>query len=425
VWVAWLESLAEVHVNQKNWAEAAQCLTHIAALVSEYLNLFEPTSGLPQGCGAFQQVSRNVIEEASLQDLSPDEEGICETHTFTEPGLLKIMDLAIQYLKQAELYETANELYKLIIPIHEKNRNYDKLAKSHGDLKEIFAKIISSIQNQSRLLGSYYRIGFYGSVFEEMDGKEYIYKEPKITRLGEIQDRLKAVFAQKFKTEDKLKIITDSNAVNREKLDASLAYIQITSVAPYFEPWEMKDRVTYYDRNYNLNRFIFATPFTLTGKAHAESLKDQHKRKTILTVENQFPYLKKRLQVIKKQEINLTPIENSIETIEYRTDMLQSELRMVPPNGKTLQNVLQGSVLLQVHVGPKKICEDFLGHSNDYPTDQIQTLKHDMREFVKACDEAVTLNKTLIGTDLLQFHNELEQGLKELKGYVMKYLEDD
>lgn len=136
----------------------------------------------------------------------------------------------------------------------------------------------------------------------------------------------------------------------------------------------MKDRVTYYDRNYNLSnflryffslqldRFIFASPFTLTGKSHAESLRDQHKRKTILTVENQFPYVKKRLAIINKQEvfafkfiflpneqINLTPIENSIETIEMRCDQLLSEMRTNPPNTKTLQNVLQGSLLIRKH----------------------------------------------------------------------------
>jgi len=166
-----------------------------------------------------------------------------------------------------------------------------------------------------------------------MDGKEYIYKEPKITRLGEIQDRLKAVFAMKFKSEDKLKIITDSNTVNREKLDPSMCYIQITSVAPYIDD-ERNERVTYYDKNYNLNKFIFSTPFTLTGKAHAESLKDQYKRKTILTVENHFPYLKKRLLVARRDEIQLSPIENSIETIKSRTEVLQSELASVPPNGK-------------------------------------------------------------------------------------------
>lgn len=278
-------------------------------------------------------------------------------------------------------------------------------------------------QSQTRLLGSYYRIGFYGAEFEELDNKEYVYKEPKITRLGEIQDRLKAIFATKFKTDDKIKIITDSGAVDRAKLDPNFNYIQITSVTPYFEPWEMKDRVTYYDRNYNLNRFIFATPFTMTGKSHAESLRDQHKRKTILTVENQFPYVKKRLAITSKQEINLTPIENSIETIEMRCDQLLSEMRTNPPNTKTLQNVLQGSLLIQVHVGPRKICEEFLGsNASLFPVDQVDRLRQSLREFLKNCEDAVTLNKSIIGPDQVKFHTELEAGLKDLVGFVITYL---
>jgi len=268
-------------------------------------------------------------------------------------------------------------------------------------------------------------VGFYGSQVEELDGKEYIYKEPKITRLGEIQERLKTIFCEKFKcSEDKLRIITDSNTVDRAKLqiDTEICYIQITSLVPYFEQWEIKERVSYYERNVNINQFIFSTPFTLTGKSHAENLKDQHKRKTILTVENQFPYLKKRLLVAGKHEINLSPIENSIETIESRIDQFNSELRASPPNPKTLQNVLQGSVLTQVHVGPKKIAEDFLGNAKDYPTDKIDRLRQSLRELVKVCEEAVILDKTLIGPDQLTFHNELEQGMKEMKNFMSKFI---
>lgn len=46
------------------------------------------------------------------------------------------------------------------------------------------------MQNESRFLGSYYRVAFYGNPFEELNGQEFIYKEPKLTRLGEISDRL-------------------------------------------------------------------------------------------------------------------------------------------------------------------------------------------------------------------------------------------
>ena len=49
-------------------------------------------------------------------------------------------------------------------------------------------------------------------------------------------------------------------------------------------------------------RFMYATPFTLDGRAHGE-LPDQYKRKTILTTSNSFPYVKTRLQVIHREQV--------------------------------------------------------------------------------------------------------------------------
>jgi hypothetical protein len=40
------------------------------------------------------------------------------------------------------------------------------------------------------MLGRYYRVGFYGKKFEDLDGKEFIYKEPKLTHLYALKDRL-------------------------------------------------------------------------------------------------------------------------------------------------------------------------------------------------------------------------------------------
>lgn len=48
--------------------------------------------------------------------------------------------------------------------------------------------------------------------FEEEEGKEYIYKEPKLTGLSEISQRLMKLYADKFGI-DNVKIIQDSNKV--------------------------------------------------------------------------------------------------------------------------------------------------------------------------------------------------------------------
>lgn len=38
----------------------------------------------------------------------------------------------------------------------------------------------------------YYRVGYYGSKFEELDGKEFVYRLPGHTKLGHMQTQLKA-----------------------------------------------------------------------------------------------------------------------------------------------------------------------------------------------------------------------------------------
>ena len=49
-------------------------------------------------------------------------------------------------------------------------------------------------------------------------------------------------------------------------------------------------------------RFIFATPFTPDGNPRGE-LHEQFKRKTILTTQNHFPYVKTRIQVVDRKEV--------------------------------------------------------------------------------------------------------------------------
>ena len=39
-------------------------------------------------------------------------------------------------------------------------------------------------------------------------------------------------------------------------LDPEKAYIQITYVEPYFEAYELRHRVTYFDRNFNMSKFF-------------------------------------------------------------------------------------------------------------------------------------------------------------------------
>lgn len=63
-------------------------------------------------------------------------------------------------------------------------------------------------------LGAYYRVSFYGRMFEDENNKVYIYKEPGNTKLFEICDRLKSVYSKRFGSSECVEILSDSRKVN-------------------------------------------------------------------------------------------------------------------------------------------------------------------------------------------------------------------
>jgi hypothetical protein len=50
----------------------------------------------------------------------------------------RLLTESIKYMNEADLYEVTANLYKLVIPIHEKSHNYESLMKCYGDLRGIF-----------------------------------------------------------------------------------------------------------------------------------------------------------------------------------------------------------------------------------------------------------------------------------------------
>ncbi|MEJ1282732.1 hypothetical protein NN561_013694 [Cricetulus griseus] len=360
-------------------------------------------------------ISSNVLEESAVSDdvVSPDEEGICSGKYFTESGLVGLLEQAAASFSMAGMYEAVNEVYKVLIPIHEANRDAKKLSTIHGKLQEAFSKIVH--QDGKRMFGTYFRVGFYGTKFGDLDEQEFVYKEPAITKLAEISHRLEGFYGERF-GEDVVEVIKDSNPVDKCKLDPNKAYIQITYVEPFFDTYEMKDRITYFDKNYNLRRFMYCTPFTLDGRAHGE-LHEQFKRKTILTTSHAFPYIKTRVNVTHKEEIILTPIEVAIEDMQKKTQELAFATHQDPADPKMLQMVLQGSVGTTVNQGPLEVAQVFL---SEIPADPKLFRHHNklrlcFKDFTKRCEDALRKNKSLIGPDQKEYQRELERNYHRLK----------
>ncbi|XP_026110053.1 dedicator of cytokinesis protein 7-like isoform X3 [Carassius auratus] len=415
--LTWLQNMAGKHSERGNHAEAAHCLVHSAALVAEYLNMLEDCRYLPIGCVSFQSISSNVLEESAVSDdiLSPEEEGICSGKYFSESGLVGLLEQAAASFNMAAMYEAINEVYKILCPIHEANRDFKKLASVHGKLQDAFSKVYNQSSGWERMFGTYFRVGFYGCRFGDLDEQEFVYKEPSITKLAEISYRLEEFYSERF-GDEVVVIIKDSNPVDKNKLDPNKAYLQITYVEPFFDTYELKERITYFDKNYNLRTFMYCTPFTLDGRAHGD-LHEQYKRKTILTTSHAFPYIKTRVNVIHKEEIILMPMEVAIEDMQKKTQELAFATHQDPADSKMLQMVLQGCVGTTVNQGPLEVAQVFL---SEIPEDPKLFRHHNklrlcFKDLTKRCEDALRKNKSLIGPDQKEYHRELERNYTKLR----------
>lgn len=233
-------------------------------------------------------------------------------------------------------------MYKLLISIYENARDYENLQRVYSEISELYGQIGKANLKTTRLFGSFYKVGFYGKLFpDELNGKEFVYKMPRITRLAEIIEYLEKNFSRQL-GEDKVKIVGDTFQTKGMDQQDEAAYIQITSVQPYYE--DPNARTNYFERYTNIDQFIYETPFTKSGKSQG-SLEEQYKRKTVVTLNCPFPWVLTRTLIQKKEDTILTPIENAMEIIDQSIQRLKDAIALDPPNISTLQLALSGNVI--------------------------------------------------------------------------------
>uniref|UniRef100_A0A6Q2XED7 Dedicator of cytokinesis 9 n=1 Tax=Esox lucius TaxID=8010 RepID=A0A6Q2XED7_ESOLU len=404
----WLDSMARIHVKNGDLSEAAMCYVHVAALVAEYLR----RKGMfKQGCSAFRVVTPNIDEEVSMME----DVGMQDVH-FNEDVLMELLEECADGLWKAERYELISDVYKLIIPIYEKRRDFEKLAHLYDTLHRAYSKVTEVMHTGKRLLGTFFRVAFFGQgFFEDEDGKEYIYKEPKFTPLSEISQRLLKLYSDKFGAEN-VKMIQDSGRINPKDLDSKYAYIQVTHVTPFLEEKELVDRKTDFEKSHNIRRFVFEMPFTVSGKKQG-GVEEQCKRRTILTTTHCFPYVKKRIAVMYQHHTDLNPIEVAIDEMSKKVAELRQLVSTNEVDMIRLQLKLQGSISVQVNAGPLAYARAFLDDASTkkYPDNKVKQLKEVFsRQFVEACGHGLGINERLIKEDQQEYHDEMKANYRDL-----------
>lgn len=399
----WLEKLAQFHAKNGDFPEAAMTMLHCVALISDYLN---SRTEIKVDSAVFKRICPSVAE---FYDEEAPEGG----PNFTLRHWKFAMKATLKFLEEAEYFEMANELYRLLLPVYHREGIYRELGNSHTHLETMFMRLAQN--DTGRLLGRYFRVAFFGPLFGQLNGKEFVYREKLLTHLFSLKERLCEHFDAVFGS-GKVEVLDHGGFVDVVALDPLKGYLQITSVRPYFGGDDDEDvpRITFFQRSSMLQQFSFETPMTVAGKVGQVGTADQYMRRTILTTQFAFPYISKRVLVRSRKEAVITPIEVAIESMQGRVEKLMAEVSRKPPDSKMLQQVLQGSVLTTVNRGTIEYMETFLSQPGKFEKRFVKTLQGKFRLFFDAAKQALSVNQSIIEASQQDFQDEMQNGYAEL-----------
>eukprot|EP00252_Welwitschia_mirabilis_P019875 TRINITY_DN4713_c0_g1_i1.p1 TRINITY_DN4713_c0_g1~~TRINITY_DN4713_c0_g1_i1.p1 ORF type:complete len:1841 (+),score=338.97 TRINITY_DN4713_c0_g1_i1:465-5987(+) len=435
--IMWLLHLCDAHQEMQSWAEAAQCAVAVAGVIMQALVGRNDAVWGKEHVTSLRKICPMVSNAISGEASAAEVEGYGASK-LTVDSAVKYLQLANKLFAQAELYHFCASILELIIPVYKSRRAYGQLAKCHTSLTNIYESIMEQESSPIPFIdATYYRVGFYGERFGKLNRKEYIYREPRDVRLGDIMEKLSHIYEIKIEGGQTLHVIPDSRQVNAEELQPDVSYLQITSVDPVMEDEDLdsrKERILSFSsgsiRARVFDRFLFDTPFTKNGKTQG-GLEDQWKRRTVLQTEGSFPALVNRLVVLKSDSREFSPIENAIGMIETRTSALRSELEEPRssegdqlPRLQSLQRILQGSVAVQVNSGVLGVCTAFLSGepATRLRSQELQQLIAALLEFMAVCKRAIRVHSRLIGEEDQDFHTQLVNGFQSLTAELSHYI---
>ncbi|KAJ7948981.1 guanine nucleotide exchange factor SPIKE 1 [Quillaja saponaria] len=435
--IMWLLHLCDAHQEMQSWAESAQCAVAVAGVVMQALVARNDGVWSKDHVTALRKICPMVSSEITSEASAAEVEGYGASK-LTVDSAVKYLQLANKLFSQAELYHFCASILELVIPVYKSRRAYGQLAKCHTLLTSIYESILEQESSPIPFTdATYYRVGFYGDRFGKLDRKEYVYREPRDVRLGDIMEKLSHIYEARMDGNHTLRIIQDSRQVKAEELQPGVCYLQITAVDPVMEDEDLGSRR---ERIFSLStgsvrarvfdRFLFDTPFTKNGKTQG-GLEDQWKRRTVLQTEGSFPALVNRLLVTKSESLEFSPVENAIGMIETRTAALRNELEEPRssegdqlPRLQSLQRILQGSVAVQVNSGVLSVCTAFLSGepATRLRSQELQQLIAALLEFMAVCKRAIRVHFRLIGEEDQDFHTQLVNGFQSLTAELSHYI---
>jgi hypothetical protein len=416
-----LNKLIDFHRKTEHFEEELQAQFLVLAIIAEHLTV---QNRIPQLWGTRHPARLfsglcDMSETIALypQDECPFVPGYCDSDSFSLRSFIATVEKIL--LMCAEKHNGCEQVLRfidLMWPVYEKVNLWGLLGRLFKFVKMASEQIADFPADQDRLFGRYFRVTFCGQAFGAKNRRTFIYREKGLAHLYEMSERLKQQYTELFK--HPVELIKESG---ESKVDPAMTALQVTFVEPYLNKKALRVRKTPFDVYHQISIFYFDTPFTKGEKVHG-ALAEQWLRRTLLKVEHVMPSITKLAAVTDIQVREFQPIRVAFRQLRDR--VIAMDTAIVMSDYRTIQQLLHGSLLVQVNEGPSKMAEVFLSNLGTDPKYE-RKLANQFREFLAVNKKALAMHGEWTQTNpaFRVLQDTLESGFASLEEALGCYVE--
>lgn len=403
MYLRYLYKLVQLHKECENWVEAGHSLM-LHSLLLEWSD--EPlASVLRSECYSNCETHRELKEQLYLDIIDYFDKG-----SLWEDGIRLCKELANQY--EREIFD------------------FTRLAQLHHRIASFFEKITQSFRPEPE----YFRVSFYGNGFPTfIRGKTYIYRGKEYEQLVSFQNRLlnqypKASIASTLTPELESTNEPDAQRILITKVDP----VMDSSKKDGFSGKLISEKILSYHRVNNIRHFTFSRPIRKSIRECENEFAGISIERTTFITAYPLPGILRQFALLElPKPIELSPIENAIETVQTANNEVKSLILQqltesnVPLNSLSLR--LKGIIDAAVNGGIANYETAFFSDStvdtmDEKDVNHVERLKNLIAEQVPLLDFGLVLHKAKVSPEMKPLHDHLEKQFNSMKGVLeIKY----
>ncbi|KYQ96758.1 SH3 domain-containing protein [Tieghemostelium lacteum] len=279
----------------------------------------------------------------------------------------------------------------------------------------------------------YFRVGYYGKRFpQNLQNREFIYKGNEFERLSDFIS----------KTQDKwpkAELLKATDIPPQSIQDSDQQYLLITSVqvsnisetqkrqsvsASSGSKKRLPHRQQQFNARNKVNVFLYSKPIkkTQNGTKSQNEFEDLWIQNLYLICESSFPTTERRSLIVERKLVELSPIENALNTMTLKNEELLARIDKHQANPQEnlnpLSMCLNGIIDACVNGGISRyetfLSEDYLKQNQEYKP-IAELLKSSMDQQFVILEQGLKLHSTLRPPELAGMHEKLESIFNQMK----------